>query len=171
MEKIIFHKHHIVPKHMGGTNKPSNLLKVNVPLHAFLHKLLWGEYGKTEDFLAWKMLEGTITNKEFYRSIGKLNKGKDPWNKGLCTGPNPWSNEHLENHKKFVKRGKEHHAYGITQDTTKFRIAQPKKKRVITPDRIFESVRQCAKHYDVAPNSIRGRIKSKSDQYKDWKTE
>lgn len=56
-----WHKHHIIPRHMGGTNEPHNLVKVNTTMHAFLHKCLWEEYGKREDFIAWKMLSGQIT--------------------------------------------------------------------------------------------------------------
>ena len=39
------HKHHIIPKHMGGTNDPSNLIELTVEEHAEAHKLLWEQYG------------------------------------------------------------------------------------------------------------------------------
>lgn len=55
---IYMHKHHIIPKHMGGTDDPNNLLTVNVTLHAFLHKLLWEEHGNWQDLAAWKGLSG-----------------------------------------------------------------------------------------------------------------
>lgn len=61
---IIYHKHHIIPKHMGGTDDPKNIIKVNTTMHAFLHKLLWEEHGNQYDFIAWKCLSGQITNEE-----------------------------------------------------------------------------------------------------------
>ena len=49
---------------MGGTDDPSNLLKVNTALHAFLHRMLWEEHGSEFDKVAWKCLSGQITNEE-----------------------------------------------------------------------------------------------------------
>lgn len=57
---MIWHMHHIIPKHMGGNNDKNNLIKVNVPMHAFLHKCLYEQYGYWQDELAWKALSGQI---------------------------------------------------------------------------------------------------------------
>lgn len=44
---------------MGGDNDPLNLTPpISVELHAALHKDLYETLGKTEDFIAWKMLSG-----------------------------------------------------------------------------------------------------------------
>jgi hypothetical protein len=32
------HKHHIIPKHMGGTNDQENLVEVTIEVHADLHR-------------------------------------------------------------------------------------------------------------------------------------
>ena len=48
----IYHKHHIIPKHMGGTNHPSNLVEVTIEQHAALHKQLWEDLGHEEDRIA-----------------------------------------------------------------------------------------------------------------------
>ena len=96
MSNIIWHKHHIIPKHMGGTNNKDNLLKVNISLHSFLHKLLWEEYGYWEDEIAYKTLSGQISKAEAillsvkYSNTGRKKseatknklRGKHPWNKG-----------------------------------------------------------------------------------------
>lgn len=58
------HIHHIVPKHMGGSDDPSNLVSLTVEEHAAAHKTLYEKYGKKEDYIAWKGLEGTIGNEE-----------------------------------------------------------------------------------------------------------
>lgn len=101
------HKHHIVPKHMGGSDDPSNLVDVSIEEHAALHKQLWEDLCQQEDFIAWQCLSGQITTQEAtlaairlanYRSRGKKRipcsserkekqsksmKGRTPWNKGL----------------------------------------------------------------------------------------
>ena len=44
----ITHKHHIVPRHMGGTDDESNLVELTVEEHAlahlFLYELRMGEW-------------------------------------------------------------------------------------------------------------------------------
>ena len=50
------HMHHIIPKHMGGTDDPSNLVELTVE-----------EHGSTYDFVAWKALSGQITSDEARR--------------------------------------------------------------------------------------------------------
>jgi len=59
-----FEKHHIIPKHMGGSNDPSNLVTVTIQEHANLHKQLWEELGNEEDRIAWMCLSGQISNSE-----------------------------------------------------------------------------------------------------------
>lgn len=54
------HKHHIIPKHMGGTDDPSNLVDVTIEEHAALHKQLWEDLGCWQDEIAWKALSGQI---------------------------------------------------------------------------------------------------------------
>ena len=39
------HKHHIVPKHAGGTNNPENLIELTVEEHAEAHRILYEENG------------------------------------------------------------------------------------------------------------------------------
>jgi hypothetical protein len=34
---MIIHKHHIIPKHAGGTNDPSNLVELTIEQHAEAH--------------------------------------------------------------------------------------------------------------------------------------
>ena len=80
MQDIIYHIHHIVPKHAGGTNHPSNLKKVTIEQHAEEHKKLYLKYQRLEDLTAWKTLEAQMKDPEmhYYKSkLGGLkNKGK-----------------------------------------------------------------------------------------------
>lgn len=54
----VVHKHHIVPRHMGGSDTPSNIVSLSLPQHAEAHRLLFEQHGKLEDKMAWLMLSG-----------------------------------------------------------------------------------------------------------------
>lgn len=58
---ITWHKHHIVPRYAGGTDEPSNIIKVNVAMHAFLHRQRYVEFGHPYDKVAADMLSGQKT--------------------------------------------------------------------------------------------------------------
>ena len=50
------HKHHIIPKHAGGTDDPSNLVELSVDDHAEAHKVLYEQCGRWQDYVAWQGL-------------------------------------------------------------------------------------------------------------------
>lgn len=60
----IYHIHHIIPRHMGGTDDPSNLISLTVEEHAEAHKKLWEEHGSQYDLIAWRCLSGIISGEE-----------------------------------------------------------------------------------------------------------
>jgi hypothetical protein len=73
----IYHKHHIIPKHMGGTDDPSNLVQLTVEEHAEAHRKLFEEHGLWQDEIAWKGLSGMIDHAEVISQvISKSNKGR-----------------------------------------------------------------------------------------------
>jgi hypothetical protein len=61
------HWHHIIPKHMGGTNDSSNYVQLTVAEHAEAHRILFETYGLEEDRLAWHGLAGIIGHEEAVR--------------------------------------------------------------------------------------------------------
>jgi hypothetical protein len=63
------HKHHIVPKHAGGTDDPSNLVELTIAEHAEAHRILFEKYGRKQDFWAWHGLSGRIGKDEIMRQI------------------------------------------------------------------------------------------------------
>ena len=73
MSKSIYHKHHIIPKHAGGTDDPSNLVELTVAEHAEAHRALYEKHGKKEDWLAWKGLAGEIGKEEIIYELRKAN--------------------------------------------------------------------------------------------------
>lgn len=72
MSATIYHIHHIIPKHAGGTDDPSNLIKLTVEEHAEAHRILWEQYGRLEDKAAWLGLSGLA--KECYQTLGDIGR-------------------------------------------------------------------------------------------------
>ena len=50
------HKHHIIPRHAGGSDDPTNLIELTPAEHAEAHRLLFEKYGRWQDEVAWKGL-------------------------------------------------------------------------------------------------------------------
>jgi hypothetical protein len=70
MEK---HKHHIIPKHMGGSDDESNLIELTVKEHAEAHLKLYEKYNKHEDLCAYYMLSGNVEKfRKVYCKLGGL---------------------------------------------------------------------------------------------------
>lgn len=123
---MIKHKHHIIPKHAGGTDDPSNLIELTVEEHADAHRILYEEHGRWQDYVAWKTLSGAITNqeatllaqknadrswmyteegKEILRKANEKKMGKTPWNKGLTKETNEIVRQYSDSVKKTMKSG------------------------------------------------------------------
>ena len=68
------HKHHIIPKHMGGTNNPDNLIELTIEEHAEAHRMLYEKHGHTQDKVAWLGLAGIMPHSEIIYTL--LSEGK-----------------------------------------------------------------------------------------------
>ena len=87
----IYHIHHIIPRYMGGTDDPSNLVQLTVEEHAEAHRKLYEEHGNHEDYIAWKCLLGQMEKGELMREKARLgglavrgkkrNRTAPAWNK------------------------------------------------------------------------------------------
>lgn len=58
------HIHHIIPKHMGGTDDPNNLIELTIEEHAQAHFNLWKNFRCIEDKIAWECLSGRNLSEE-----------------------------------------------------------------------------------------------------------
>lgn len=76
------HKHHIIPKHAGGTDDPSNLVELSVADHAEAHRVLYEQYGRWQDYVAWQGLAKLSPKEELVRlrqrEAGKLRQQLHP---------------------------------------------------------------------------------------------
>jgi hypothetical protein len=97
------HKHHIIPKHMGGTDEPSNLIELTVEEHAEAHRLLWEKYGHKQDELAWKGLAGIIGKEELLHELFVMSgkKSRPPVGHKANLG-RKWSDEYKSNMSKIL---------------------------------------------------------------------
>lgn len=63
------HKHHIIPKHMGGSDDESNIIECTIEEHANFHKELWEKHNQEWDRIAWLSLSGQINVSEAKRMV------------------------------------------------------------------------------------------------------
>lgn len=56
----ILHRHHVIPRHAGGTDDPDNIAHLTIAEHAEAHRVLFEKYGRWQDKIAWQMLSGQI---------------------------------------------------------------------------------------------------------------
>ena len=75
MSNAIYHNHHIVPRHAGGTDAPSNIIKLTVSEHAEAHRKLYEEYGDFRDKLAYQGLLGIVGQEEIVQRLTAVAKG------------------------------------------------------------------------------------------------
>jgi hypothetical protein len=71
------HKHHIIPKHIGGTDDPSNLVELTIEEHAEAHRILFEQYGRVQDKRAWLGLAKIMTGKEIIDEILRSPKSEE----------------------------------------------------------------------------------------------
>jgi hypothetical protein len=72
------HRHHIVPRHAGGTDEPLNLTPpISIRLHACFHLDRWRRLGDVNDYIAYRFLRGQIRGAEaWYLSVTEGQRGR-----------------------------------------------------------------------------------------------
>ena len=107
------HKHHIVPKHAGGTDDPSNLVLLTIEEHAMAHKKLFELYGRWQDEVAYLGLLGMIGQEEITKRKqsegGKYTSKNYPEQKSIA-GKALWAKPGMRDH--LSEKRKEQSAMG-----------------------------------------------------------
>ena len=65
----IYHNHHIIPKHAGGSDAPENIARLSIEEHTEAHRLLYEKYGRWQDKIAYQALAGSIGKDEIIWKI------------------------------------------------------------------------------------------------------
>lgn len=156
----IYHKHHIVPRHMGGTDDSSNIIELTVEEHAEAHLKLFEEYGKEEDRIAWLTLSGQASKPEIMRMASKLGRKRtdkileerygEEWRTVLARTASSALIEKLQNNRKFRKEFIEKTKKGRLLGVESAKSLQSRKKRKETFSR--------NKHQQGSKNSNYGKI-------------
>lgn len=116
------HKHHIIPKHMGGSNDSSNIIELSVEEHAEAHRILFEKHGYIQDYIAWKGLTGCITKEQIIKEISSVNgkkrkgcKRPDVSLRNIKTNSenNPAKRPEVKEKLSILKTGKNNHFYGV----------------------------------------------------------
>lgn len=77
MAEVKKYKHHIIPRHAGGTDESSNLVELTLEEHAEAHRLLYEKYHRWQDYVAWKGLSNSIGKEDIIKLKQSLaSKGK-----------------------------------------------------------------------------------------------
>lgn len=98
------HRHHIVPRHMGGSDASENIVSLTIPEHALAHLKLWEEHGEYADFVAYQMLSGQITVSEARREAQCIGARKGGLN---CKGtPKPPRSEAYKQKQREARLGR-----------------------------------------------------------------
>lgn len=108
---------------MGGTDDPSNLIELSVEEHAEAHRILYEQYGKEEDKLAWKGLAGIIDKEEILRKVFSIagkkapknhNKGKKyNWKNGIkgASSGKKWYHDPINNKETYCFENNQSQGY------------------------------------------------------------
>ena len=173
----IYHNHHIIPKHMGGSDDPSNIVRLTVSEHAEAHRKLYEEYGRIQDKLAWQGLAGMIPKQQLISELmSSLNTGKN----NSMYGRSAISEQNLKWYTNGTKtiycpEGDQPEGYRRGRTTVNFRGPHSKETRekiskahtgksysktvpVLSPDGTkFQSIKEAAKHCNITVSAFRHR--------------
>jgi len=173
---MVKHRHHIKPRHMGGSDDPSNIIELTVEEHAEAHRVLYELHGKEEDRLAWLGLSKQISKLELLAEIRKSDDYKEKHRAAITTEEyRKKMSEKLsgENHPMFGKK----HSNEAIQKIKKARASQTFSKESIqkrteklckslqTPNGLFVSRSEASKYYNVDPSTINYWIKTNPTEY------
>lgn len=151
-------RHHIVPRHAGGSDDPINLTTLTPKEHLLAHRLLYKLYNRWQDRLAFNALAGKHPEA---RSLAQSLAGQ--MQHALGIGIHDQSTEERSAFGKRVAAWNKSNPEGMLRGlakchdrSTQLRMAKSKAKFIyVDPEGVpWESRVSAAEHYGVAPHNI-----------------
>ena len=137
----MIHRHHIIPKHMGGTDDESNIVLLTPQEHADAHNLLYALHGHKQDWLAEQGLLGYASKQEIIKEVMKLN-GVRSWANGMSEARTEWySSDKARDHGKWLSENHSKFKDPAAQSELGKRAAKSQKH----PNNRTETCPHCAK--------------------------
>lgn len=152
------HKHHIIPRHAGGTDDPENLIELTISEHADAHRVLYETYGRWQDRVAWLSLSGIMNAEERIYEILK--------------NSNPGGYKHTEDAKNRLsemRKGEKNPMYGKPAPNKGVKrpgVGGRKKGTCWSEEERMkhEEIRSSGNYYDYLKNPERGKKISESQK-------
>lgn len=174
MNTQIYHIHHIVPKHMGGSNDKSNLIKLTVEEHAAAHKQLFEDHGNKFDYIAYMVLSKQIGHEEanYMKLLGPKNWTEDGKNrlreaaKKRSGDKNPFYGKHHTEETKSILREKMSGDNSWIKDIDPSELPYTKEYVLEYPNGISKTVyglRCIAMEFDTSIANIHATMKRMKD--------
>jgi hypothetical protein len=180
------HKHHIIPKHMGGSNDESNLIELTVAEHAEAHRALFEQHGCWQDEVAYKALSGQINSDQARREATRrtwLGRKHTPETKqkikdavaGVIRGP------HTNETKEKISQALTGHAVSdetkelwskqrtgrLVTDNTRQKISKANKGKTLTEEHKQKlKVSKSAEHKQKISKANKGKILTEEHKQK-----
>ena len=164
----IYHTHHIIPKYMGGTDDPSNLVQLTVEEHAQAHLELYEKYGDERDLVAHRMLLGQIDRAEAIKIIQKLPK-TEKWKKQKSEAMKGVNNPQYgkttsDKQKKAVAEAAKERFTGVPKwykvtNPVMYGSDNPRSRRIYAEGKEYDTISECCKVYGFKyHNTVRYRL-------------
>lgn len=175
---IYTHKHHIIPRHAGGTDDPSNLVELTIEDHAIAHEVRYRIYGDDRDRVAALMIRGQISGYDAFIEMVSRPKSEE-WKKARSNAMkgenNPmWGKTTSDAQKDAVGKSAKKRFTGVPKN---YKVCNPvmcgkdnpKSRVVLVGDQRYDTVKQAAQAYGVSRVTARRRLTV--DTFPDWRYE
>ena len=170
----IYHKHHIIPRHMGGSDDTSNLVELTIEEHAQAHLDLYNEHGWHQDLVAHRMLLGQVSKAEAIKELQKKPKSiawKKKMSEAMKGENNPMCGKTGSDKQKAAVskalKGKKKNYQVVCNWPTMNGKENPRARKVLAEGVLYDTITECCKAYGMKNhNAIRYRCKS--EKWKEW---
>lgn len=174
-------KHHITPKHEGGTDDAYNLIRLSLKDHRTAHKIRYEMYGNKYDLSAYNFMMGQT--KEAKRLIcsanGSKSKGKKltKEHREKLSRPGSLNSFHGKTHSKESREKMRQKAIGRKwKEETKEKLSNTLKnnplitgsRRCEIKGRMYKSCTEAANSLGLKKNTLSYRLNSKNYQDYVW---